>query len=412
MKIPALRAKIGNWTYYVTTLTFEQVDKYVSRIGKQLHNSESLKDLIQRSITSNYLSIKDYILNQTELFFNSLVLAVYDEYPEWREIEFTYKDKESYQMGLLEFPGKHKIFPVDGQHRVEGIKEALKVKPELKDQSIAAIFIGHKNDKQGKQRTRRLFTTLNRYAKPVRDDDIIALDEDDTVAIVTRNLLEEYDLFTGKRVVYAKQKAISQNDKEAITSIITLYQANRELFKVFYENKYNKKPTKKRLEEFLKFRRSNEILSSFQKFSISYWDAFKRKLSFINDYLLKQENPAADYRNNETGGNLIFRPIGFLPFVKACLEIHKRNSTSFRNLFEKFNNINFNLDSKPWHYVLWNPIEKKMIMGSDSVTQLLLIYLYDKKILDVKESEKLRKGYASKISYKDTNLDKVLEDIK
>lgn len=128
-------------------------------------------------------------------------------------------------------------------------------------------------------------------------------------------------MFTGSRVVYAKQKAIPQNDKKAITSIITLYQANRELLKVFYEKRFNKKLTKKKLEEFLKFRPSNEILSSFQEFSVSYWDAFKSKLSFVNDFLTKQENPASDYRNNETGGNLVFRPIGFLPFVKASLDI-------------------------------------------------------------------------------------------
>ena len=240
MKIPALKAKIGDWDYYITSLTFEQVAMYVSRIDEQLHKSESLQDLIQRSITNNYISIKEYILKQPELFFNSLVLAVYDEYPDWREIEFKYEKTETYQMGLLEFPGRHKIFPVDGQHRVEGIKEALKENPELKNQRIAAIFIGHKNDEQGKRKTRRLFTTLNRYAKPVKDDDIIALDEDDCVAITTRMLLEDYDLFTGKRVVYAKQKAIPLNNKEAIMSIITLYQANRELFKFFYENKFNK----------------------------------------------------------------------------------------------------------------------------------------------------------------------------
>ncbi len=58
MKIPALRAKIGNWDYYVTTLTFDQVNVYVSKIDENLHKSESLKDLIQRSITNNYLSIK------------------------------------------------------------------------------------------------------------------------------------------------------------------------------------------------------------------------------------------------------------------------------------------------------------------------------------------------------------------
>src|ERR1700733_14563500 len=131
MKIPALKAKMGIWDYYITALTFKQVSEFVSKIDDQLHKSESLKDLIQRSITKNYLSIKDYILKQPELFFNSLVLAVYDDYPNWREIEFKFGDLETYQMGLLDFPGKHYIFPVDGQHRVEGIKAALIAKPSL-----------------------------------------------------------------------------------------------------------------------------------------------------------------------------------------------------------------------------------------------------------------------------------------
>ena len=126
MKVPAIKGKIGTWDYYVTTLTFEQVTQFVSKVDSELHKSTSLRDLIQRSITSNYLSIKDYIIGQKELFFNSVVLAVYDDFPNWLEIKFEYSDGEIYKMGLLDFPGTHKIFPVDGQHRVEGIKEALK----------------------------------------------------------------------------------------------------------------------------------------------------------------------------------------------------------------------------------------------------------------------------------------------
>ena len=410
MKIPALRAKIGDWDYYVTTLTFQQVSQFVSKIDEHLHKSESLQDLIQRSITKNFISIKDYIINQPSVFFNSLVLAVYDDYPNWQEIEFKYDDTETYQMGLLDFPGNHKIFPVDGQHRVEGIKAALKEKPELKDQKIAAIFIGHKNDDAGKQRTRRLFTTLNRYAKPVLLDDIIALDEDDTVAITTRYLLEEYDLFTGKRVIYAKQKAIPTTNKEAITSIITLYQANLELFKVFYEEKFNKKPTQKVLGEYLKFRPANEDIEAFREFCISYWDAFKTKLLFISEYVNTEENSADAYRNNETGGNLLFRPIGLLPFVKSSLLIYQREEKTFDQIFERFNEVNFNINSKPWLNVVWNQIEKKMIMSSDSVTQNLLIYLYADNILTEKELRKLKEGYASKISY-EQDIDNVLEEI-
>src|ERR1044072_5381949 len=232
MKIPAIKSRIGNWDYYITTLTFEQVSTKVSRIDEQLHSSESLNDLIQRSITNNFLSIKNYILNQPELFFNSLVLAVYDDYPNWREIEVTYDDEETYQLGLLDFPGQHKIFPLDGQHRVEGIKAALDENPKLGAQQIAAIFVGHKNDQMGMRRSRRLFSTLNRYAKPVTMDDIIALDEDDSIAIITRELLETFDLFTSNRVTKNKNKAIQDNDKISFTSIITLYDCNYELLKL------------------------------------------------------------------------------------------------------------------------------------------------------------------------------------
>lgn len=37
---------------------------------------------------------------------------------------------------------------------------------------------------QERERTHRLFTTLNKSAKPVAKADIIALDEDDTMAII------------------------------------------------------------------------------------------------------------------------------------------------------------------------------------------------------------------------------------
>lgn len=411
MKIPALRAKIGDWEYYITTLTFEQVTEYVVPIDENLYKSEGLKDILQRSLTDNYVSIKNYIVNQPELFFNSLVLAVYDDYPEWREIEVKYNENEFYKLGVLEFPGNHKIFPVDGQHRVEGIKAAIRENESLKSQEIGAIFIGHKNTDEGKKKTRRLFTTLNRYAKPVSLDDIIALDEDDCVAIITRYLLEEYDLFTDKRVVYAKQKAIPNTNKNAITSIITLYQANVEIFKLFYINATQKKPTTKNISEYLKLRPTDDNLEAFKDFSISFWDAFKDKLDDIKAYLTKEENASAEYRNSDNGGSLIFRPVGILPLVKAAIEIQKRNNSSFPEIFEKLNTLNLYMNNKPWTNVLWNNVEKKMITGSDTVVFWMLIYLYDKELLAANELQTLKKGYAAKISVEGNEVNTVLDEI-
>lgn len=414
MKIPALRSKMGDWTYYVSTITFGQVKKYVSRVDEELHKSESLKELIQRSVSNNYVKIKDYIVNQKELFFNAIVLAVYNDYPIWHEIEVEFEDLHTFQMGLLEFPGTHKIFPVDGQHRVEGIKAALDENAELESQIITAIFIGHKNDDAGMKRTRRLFTTLNRYAKPVSMDDIIALDEDDSIAIITRELLESYDLFTGKRVTKSKNKAILESDKNSITSIITLYQCNKELLKLFRLKRKAEAPDairdKKTIEEYLKFRPKEEEINLFLKFATAFWNSFKKNLDFIEKYLeITTANPAAKFRTKIDGGNLLFRPIGLLPFIQAAIEIHKRTQSSFSTIFKRLNLYNYIIKNAPWKGVVWNTNEKTMIMNNSGIVKLLLLYIYGKDVIKAHELKNLKEKYSDRLNLKNvsTSLSKV-----
>ena len=155
--IPAIRGVLGNIVYYTSSFTFTQIANLVRPIDDELHTSTSLKDQLQRSLTENHKSITSYILTQKEHFFNSLVLAVYDGEPIWNEIEVGFKGEDYYNMGFLRLTGDEKIFPVDGQHRVEGIKSAIKERPELGDESIAVILIGHQKNKEGMEKTRRIF---------------------------------------------------------------------------------------------------------------------------------------------------------------------------------------------------------------------------------------------------------------
>lgn len=417
MKVPAIRAKIGTWTYYVTTLSFEQVSTYVEKIDDQLHKSEGLRDLIQRSITENFIKIKEYIQNQPEMFFNSLVLGVYDGSPKWIEVELNYGDEEYFNLGFLDFPGNEKIFPIDGQHRVEGIKAALKETPELKNNKIAAIFIGHSRSDEGMQKSRRLFTTLNRYARPVTEDDIIALDEDDSVAIATRSLLEEFPLFAGKRITKSKNKAIPEKDQDSITSIITLYQCNIELLKSFRLMRKRLHPDlirdKKSLSDYLKFRPNDEEISLFIEFLKDFWTKFIESLQSITEFqnIPIENNPASSFRNRTSGGNLIFRPVGLLPFIQAVIEIKKREDNDFKVILKKFNKFNFNIDTIPWRNVLWNPTEKTMIMGNSTLTKILLIYIYNRNLLSPKEVYTLEKKYADRIGITNGNVKSVLTKI-
>lgn len=90
--IPAIRGSLGQLTYYTATFTFKQIAERVNPVNEELHSSKLLRDQIQRSLTNNYVSIKNYILTQKEHFFNALVLAVYDGDPTWNELEFEYNN--------------------------------------------------------------------------------------------------------------------------------------------------------------------------------------------------------------------------------------------------------------------------------------------------------------------------------
>ena len=57
----AFREKSGDWIYYLTWLTYKEVELYVKRIDKELHQSNSLNDMIQRSLTDNVKKIATYI---------------------------------------------------------------------------------------------------------------------------------------------------------------------------------------------------------------------------------------------------------------------------------------------------------------------------------------------------------------
>ncbi|AFC33302.1 putative DGQHR domain protein [Paenibacillus mucilaginosus 3016] len=409
MRIPAINAKIGDWNYYIATLTFKDLAKNVKRIGDELHKSKTLSDMIQRSITKNYLSIKQYLLQNDERFFNSVVLAVYDGDPNWIEVDFDYKETRYTSIGLLEFTGDEKIFPVDGQHRIEGIKSALKENKALGNEEIPVILISHRKTKEGMERTRRLFSTLNRYAKPVTPSEIIALDEDDVVAIITRSLVENHVLFEGNRISLDKTKAISDKNKTAFTSIETLYNCNLYLLKAFMKEhnlKYNR-------EEMLRKRPSGDFIQLFNDYSELFWNEFTKNIDHVRQFLKENSNAAAlPYRNSDDGGKLLFRPLGLQPFVNSIIEINKKNNLTYGVILQRMNKINFNLNELPWKQVLWNDYEKVMLPKADKLVTHLLMYMYDSKLLTEKNVRELIKGYAAKINMGATETEELLEEIK
>lgn len=390
MKIPAIRAHIGDWVYYIATMRFKDVSEYVKRVDNELHKSDLLKQMLQRSITNNYKSIAHYIETQEERFFNALVLAVYDGVPTWHEVRLEYDDgSEFYNLGVLELNGDEKIFPVDGQHRVEGIKKVISESDKYDDEQIPVIFIGHKTDDAGMQRSRRLFSTLNRYAKPVSMRDIIALDEDDIVAIASRELVDTHPLFSKDRLLDSRTKAIPENNDKAFTTIITFYECNLEILWMLLKDVEVLNPDggktkgKGKIKEFIRRRPNDELILQFEELCASFWNALIDGFGDVYAYVADEPN-AQPYRNR-TGGNLLFRPVALLPFVRAAVKVAIQQQKSFDEIFRAFPQELLAIDNVLWRNILWNNDKGTMIVNNQKLTERILLYFWDRSTLTEKE---------------------------
>lgn len=398
INIPAIRGILGDIVYYTASFTFKQIAERVKKVDGELHTSTSLKDQLQRSLTNNYESITNYILSQKEHFFNALVLAVYDGEPVWNEIEVGFKGEDYFNMGFLMLNGEEKIFPVDGQHRVEGIKDAIKENPELEDETISVILIGHQKNKEGMERTRRIFSTLNRYAKPVSIGDIIALDEDDTVAIVTRNMLESFSLFMNDNISDDKKtKALADKDVKSFTSLIKLYETNKVIYKYYtsFRDVTKRLHTNKEVDEFLKFRPKQTKIDDFEKYLTVFWTTFIDKFEGMKEYVASSEtNAAASFRNREIGGLLYFRPVALPELIIAILETCFRTKISLAESMSVYSKLEMCISQEPWKNVLWDSERHTMIMANKTLVHLLLMFMQDKSKLKKTEIASLKKRYA------------------
>lgn len=374
--IPALRAHMGDWVYYVAFMKMKDVAERIG-VAEEIHESKSLNDLIQRQLTDRASQIRNYLLNQPQRFFNALVVGVYGGDPEWYELDI--QDNKAFSseglpqyvegaLGLLALEGTERLFAMDGQHRVMGIRGAVESDSNLGEEEVSALFVAHRNDEAGLRRTRRLFSTLNRYAKPVSKLDIIALDEDDAVAISTRSMVEQYPLFKEK-VALVKGKNIPVSDDQSFTTIVALYDS----LDVWLPD------SRRGWNDYKKSRPSEEELSNFHQSAICFWDTMTEYFSPLRELSNSQpsDKVASKFRDRE-GGHLLFRPVGLLLAVRIVRRLVDLG-TPLERAVELVSKVPMELARKPWVGLLWDDINKRMITASENqkVAERLLFYAVD-----------------------------------
>ena len=211
--IPAFKARVGDWDYYICLMKYAEVRRGVE-FAYALGGNKDLATMIQRGISERTKDITAYLINSPHRFLGSLIVAVWGGEPVYQAVQIADPDDLlkgiDSDFGLLTFDGSQRYFALDGQHRLKAITEALNIKPELGNEEICVLMVSHYDTEGGKERTRRLFTNINRNAKTTTPAENIALDEDDAISILTRRFLTEHPLLSQDGVVRIFTKTESE----------------------------------------------------------------------------------------------------------------------------------------------------------------------------------------------------------
>jgi DNA sulfur modification protein DndB len=394
--LPSIRSCVGDWNYYVTTLTFDEVSRLV-KSPDEVHERKRLAEWIQReAIEAHSGAIAQYIANNPQRFLGSLIVGVYGGSPDWTPIKVKIANSADISdeqmervegcLGLLQLSGGEKLFAIDGQHRVAGIKLVIEKAAQddpIRNDSVSAIFVGHDPDSEtGKQRTRRLFTTVNKKAKIISKAAKIALDEDDGFAIVTRRLIDNHWLFEDERkyILYGSGGSIPATDETALTSVVGL----SEIVKDLYGSNKN----------FDQERPNDESLQVHFDLCVSFLDQLLEQSPEYKSVFKEAKAIPGYYRKGENN-HLLFRPAGQRVFARAVQLLLSRQE-EIGSAIGKLLAADMRIQHDDWHQILWDPVSGTMITNKLVIAEAQLLTLAKLSLRNKASGQKLKALLESK----------------
>lgn len=441
---PAITFSMGDWDYYVVRMTASELADGV-KFAHEIYEDRTLDEAIQRSLNEGRVKreIVTYLSRQPARFFSSIVIAAQDGDPKFYPVQVTdeerfaiFRDDERLNsaFGVLSFDGRQKYYALDGQHRLAAIRALLdkqdplseKAPPDFATDELSVIIVVPRVDESPEsflQRYRRLFSNLNRYAKPTNKATNIIMDEDDVFAIITRRLISEHDFFRwsgrdrdSQRIKTHGGKSLRAGDSY-FTSLVTLYDVNIRLLQARYreaEGWGSGERSGESLKILKRFRPDETYIDTLAEELRLYWDGL---LAEIEDLHNDPVNMRVHDVENQEGGqsdNLLFWPIGqelLATIARDMLDLREsaeqRTPTveSVRRSLRGLGEIDWRLHGAPWRYLLltYDPGDDRWRMRSEDrkeATRIglrILRWIVGLDELSEREAKKLRIDWEARL---------------
>ncbi len=215
--------------------------------------------------------ITNYILeNQEDYVFSSITASIDGE------IEFEPYNKGD-DLGRLRISLDARFLINDGQHRRAAIEEALKISPELGNETISVVFFHD----TGLNKSQQIFSDLNRHAVNTTSSIGILYDHRDRLAIVTKEIIQTNPLLS--RYTDTERVSLSKNSPKMF-ALNHIFNTNLKL---------------------LGKAKGDEILETETEFLQKFWTVLCESIVEWNMVLKKELSPR-DLRANFIIGHGVF----------------------------------------------------------------------------------------------------------
>jgi DNA sulfur modification protein DndB len=354
--IPAIRGKLGETTYYETTMKGIDLVKSV-RPPRELDGwtGFSIEERLQREPDVKRIrnELAPYIANSSDRFFGSIIVLVYDGKLEWESITtFAKQLPAAYRsgvesMGFITIDGTTLVV-LDGQHRLLALRAVLldgisgPASATVANDDVCVIFVEH----QSNIKTRRIFNVVNRYAKQTGRGDNIITSEDDGYAIVARSLLADDQVF-GRRKVGAEMKDFVEWKSNTLGKrslpFITISALYESVKLILAHNGVG--PLRDQ-------RPTDEELEQYEGHARSFFELLMERVS-VYATAAKDMSRMPELRADDQPTALLFKPAGQIALVDAIFRAVKETGIPLQTAIDRINGItDWSMPNEMWRDVI------------------------------------------------------------
>ena len=277
--------------------------------------------------------IVPYILTNDDRFFGGLVVEGRGSKPEFQPIE----GFSGY--GTLTLSGDNVLFALDGQHRLAAIREACLSQTDLASELQTVILVWHEST----LKTRKLFTHVNKTARPTTSAQNILLDDEDLYAEITRRLERELPLFRER--VNWKGNSLSATSAKVTTAPVLKLSA------MTWLDEYNIRSTLVELPE--------AKVDSYYDEVKGLWEAIISAVQPLQEVLTQ----AAEMRQLRDR-YIIHTPVGQQAMIQA-VQLARQREVSVGNIASRLGAIDWAKASPLWNRIIYRSDVNRMITGKE-----------------------------------------------